>query len=47
MLGDVHAPALLDVEATQTLRCLVRAAKIDLPTAELARAELEELTLRR
>ena len=47
MLGDVHAPALLDVEATQTLRGLVRGAKIDLPTAELARAELGVLTLRR
>jgi predicted nucleic acid-binding protein len=47
MRGDVHAPALLDVEAMQTLRGLVRGAKIDLPTAELARAELGELTLRR
>ena len=47
MLGEAHAPALLDVEATQTLRGLVRGAKIDVPTAELARAELGELTLRR
>jgi predicted nucleic acid-binding protein len=47
MLGDVHAPALLDVEATQTLRGLVRGAKIDLATAELARTDLGELALRR
>lgn len=47
MLEDVHAPALLDVETTQTLRGLVRSGKIDLATAELARAELGQLTLRR
>lgn len=47
MLGDVHAPALVDVEVTQTLRGLLRAAKIDLPTAELGRAELSGLAVRR
>lgn len=47
MLGDVHAPALLDVEVTQTLRGLLRARKIDLRTAELAREELPQLGLRR
>ncbi len=47
MLGDAHAPALLDVEVTQTLRGLLRAAKIDVETAELARAELKQLGLGR
>jgi predicted nucleic acid-binding protein len=47
MLGDVHAPALLDAEATQTLRGLSRAGKIDLETAELARTELGQLAVRR
>lgn len=47
MLGDVHAPALVDVEVTQTLRGLLRAAKIDLETAEVARDELTQLGLRR
>jgi predicted nucleic acid-binding protein len=47
MLGDVHAPALLDIEVTQTLRGLLRGAKIDRPTAELARDELAQLGIRR
>jgi len=47
MLGDVHAPALLDVEVTQTLRGLLRAAKIDLASAELGRDELTQLGVRR
>jgi len=47
MLGDVHAPALVDVEVTQTLRGLLRAAKIDLTTAELGRVELRQLGIRR
>lgn len=47
ILGDVHAPALLDVEATQTLRGLLRGAKIDLTTAEAARLDLGQLALRR
>lgn len=47
MLGDAHAPALVDVEATQTLRGLVRGSKVDLATAELARADLALLRVRR
>lgn len=47
ILGDVHAPALLDVEVTQTLRGLLRGAKIDLTTAELARLDLGQLAVRR
>jgi predicted nucleic acid-binding protein len=47
MLEDVHAPALVDVETTQTLRGLVRGGKIELAIAERARTELAQLTLRR
>lgn len=47
MLGDVHAPSLVDVEVTQTLRGLLRAAKIDLTTADLGREELTQLGVRR
>ena len=47
MLGDVHAPALLDIEVTQTLRGLLRAAKIDRGTAEMGRDELTQLDIRR
>jgi predicted nucleic acid-binding protein len=47
MVGEAHAPALLDVEVTQTLRGLLRSDKIDLATAEQARDELGELALRR
>jgi predicted nucleic acid-binding protein len=47
MLGDAHAPALVDVEVTQTLRSLLRASKIDLVTAELSRDELRQLSVRR
>lgn len=47
MLGDVHAPGLIDLEVTQTLRGLLRAAKVDLTTAERGRIELEQLGLRR
>jgi predicted nucleic acid-binding protein len=47
ILGDVHAPALLDVEATQILRGLLRGARIDLTTAELARVDLGQLAVRR
>lgn len=43
LLGDVHAPALVDVESTQTLRGLLRGSKIDLATAEVARDELGQL----
>jgi predicted nucleic acid-binding protein len=47
IIGDAHAPALLDVEATQTLRGLVRGGKIDLATAESARTDLGLLVARR
>jgi predicted nucleic acid-binding protein len=47
MLGDAHAPALVDVEATQTLRGLVRGSKVDLATAELCREDLGRLAVRR
>lgn len=47
MLGDAHAPTLVDVEVTQTLRGLLRGAKIDRETAEVARAELGLLTVHR
>ena len=47
MVGEAHAPALLDVEVTQTLRGLLRGDKIDLEVAEQAREELGELALRR
>lgn len=47
MRGDVHVPALLDVEVTQTLRGLVRAAKLDLRRAQLGRDELGQLAARR
>jgi predicted nucleic acid-binding protein len=47
ILGDVHAPSLLDVEVTQTLRNLVRRGKLDLATARLGRDELAQLGLRR
>jgi predicted nucleic acid-binding protein len=47
MLGNVHAPSLIDVEVTHTLRGLLRGAKIDLAIAELGRAEMAELRVRR
>jgi predicted nucleic acid-binding protein len=47
MLGDVHSPALLDVEVTQTLRGLLRGAKLDLATAERGRVELGQLGVHR
>lgn len=47
VLGDVHAPALLDIEVAQTLRGLLRGSKIQLEVAETARAELRQLTVRR
>lgn len=47
LLGDVHAPGLVDVEVTQTLRGLVRGSKIDLATAELGRIDLSQLGVRR
>jgi predicted nucleic acid-binding protein len=47
LLGDAHAPALVDVEVVQSLRGLLRGGKIDLHTAELSRADLADLRLRR
>ena len=47
MLGDVHAPSLLDVEVTHTLRGLLRGGKIDVATADQGREELAQLGVRR
>lgn len=47
MLGDPHAPSLIDVEVTQTLRGLLRGGKVDLETAERGRTELGQLGVRR
>jgi predicted nucleic acid-binding protein len=47
MLGDIHAPSLIDVEVTQTLRGLVRGSKLELAAAERARDELAQLAVRR
>jgi predicted nucleic acid-binding protein len=47
MLGDAHAPSLVDVEATHTLRGLVRGSKISLAIAELSRGDLSQLAIRR
>jgi predicted nucleic acid-binding protein len=46
-IRDAHAPARLGVEATQTLRGLLRGGKIDLATAELARTDLGPVVARR
>lgn len=47
ILGDIHAPSLIDVEVTQTLRGLVRGSKLELAAAERARDELAQLSVRR
>ncbi len=47
MLEEAHAPALVDVEVTQTLRGLRRGSKIDQDAADVARAELALLSLHR
>jgi len=47
MLGDVHAPSLIDVEVTQALRGLLRGTKIDLATAQHGRVDLAQLGVRR
>jgi len=47
MLDDIHAPNLLDVEVTQTLRGLLRGSKVDLVTAERGRVDLAQLAVRR
>jgi predicted nucleic acid-binding protein len=46
MLGDAHAPALVDVEATHTLRGMLRAGKLGLETAERARSDLGQTAIR-
>ncbi len=46
-LGEVHAPMLMDVEVSQTLRGLLRASKIDLQRADQAREDLADLAIRR
>jgi predicted nucleic acid-binding protein len=46
-LGEVHAPALLDIEVTQALRALVRRSNVDLDRADAARRDLADLTVRR
>ncbi len=47
ILGEAHAPSLVDVETTQTLRGLLRGSIIDLETAERGRADLGRLSVRR
>lgn len=47
MLDDVHAPGLVDVEVTATLRSLLRGRKVELPDAERGRVELAQLGVRR
>ncbi|MGE4428415.1 MAG: type II toxin-antitoxin system VapC family toxin [Solirubrobacteraceae bacterium] len=47
LLGEPHAPCLVDVEVTQTLRGLLRGGTIHLATADVARSELGELGVRR
>lgn len=47
LLADPHAPSLLDVEATQALRGLLRAGHVDRQRADLARVELGVLGVRR
>jgi predicted nucleic acid-binding protein len=47
LLGDVHAPALVDVEVTHTLRGLVRGGRLPLASAEAARADLPWLGIHR
>lgn len=47
MLGEAHAPALIDVEVTHTLRGLLHASRIGIDAAELGRDDLAQLGLRR
>lgn len=47
VLSEAHAPSLIDVEVTQTLRGLLRGSKIDLATAEQGRVDLAQLGVRR
>jgi len=43
MMGAPHAPSLLDVEVTHTLRGLLVGGKLSLGLAERARADLPQL----
>jgi predicted nucleic acid-binding protein len=47
ILDDAQAPAIIDVEVTQTLRGLLRGGKLKLDRAETARVELGQLPIRR
>lgn len=47
MLGEAHAPALLDVEVTHTLRGLLRGGKLEPSSAETGRVDLADLRVRR
>jgi hypothetical protein len=47
LIGDVHAPALMDVEVIQTLRGLVRGGKLSIESAEAARQDLPWLAIHR
>lgn len=47
VLAEVHAPSLVDVEVTLTLRGLLRARKIESGAADRAREHLVQLGVRR
>lgn len=47
MVGEAHAPSLVDVEVTHTLRGLVLGAGLTPALAEEARGDLAQLALRR
>jgi predicted nucleic acid-binding protein len=47
ILGDVHAPSLVDVETTQALRGLLRGSRIDIARAQAGLVELEQLGVHR
>jgi predicted nucleic acid-binding protein len=47
IVGEAHAPGLLDVEVTQTLRGLLRSSSIDVERADAGREDLALLRVRR
>jgi predicted nucleic acid-binding protein len=47
ILGEGHAPGLVDVEVTQTLRGLVRGSAVGLERAEAGRDDLRQLRVQR
>jgi len=47
ILDEAHAPTLLDVEVTQTLRGLLRGGKISIERTTLALEDLEAVAVRR